>query len=140
MLTVSYYFQQRQKGKWPPCPTCQPYTKMDFPASPAHLKDGGGGTPPSPPPPGGGVSAAVTSYRIKAQGGRAGASQKVPDSALTARLLGTRHSGIMREIVHLQAGQCGNQIGAKVSGGGGWAVLYFSIGGESEYIVSLYGQ
>ena len=23
--------------------------------------------------------------------------------------------GIMREIVHLQAGQCGNQIGAKVS-------------------------
>ena len=29
-------------------------------------------------------------------------------------------TAIMREIVHMQAGQCGNQIGAKVSGWVAW--------------------
>ena len=37
-----------------------------------------------------------------------------PGSALAARKPPRQHI-IMREIVHIQAGQCGNQIGAKVS-------------------------
>lgn len=34
-------------------------------------------------------------------------------------------TGTMREIVHIQAGQCGNQIGAKVRAGAGrrWGAI-----------------
>jgi hypothetical protein len=38
--------------------------------------------------------------------------RRYPVRALITKLV--FHSSIMREIVHLQAGQCGNQIGAKV--------------------------
>ena len=34
----------------------------------------------------------------------------------------TKLTATMREIVHMQAGQCGNQIGAKVSGWVSWVV------------------
>jgi len=52
--------------------------------------------------------------------GLASSSSTKPDlQKLGARLVAveekTENSQTMREIVHLQAGQCGNQIGAKVS-------------------------
>lgn len=41
----------------------------------------------------------------------------------------SRAAAIMREIVHLQAGQCGNQIGAKVRAAGRGAAVGVGGGG-----------
>lgn len=41
----------------------------------------------------------------------------------------------MREIVHIQAGQCGNQIGAKVINS---AILYFNKSSSGFYVHTLF--
>ena len=45
---------------------------------------------------------------------RSGAGTNEPAIPLVT-VTASRHTDNMREIVHIQAGQCGNQIGAKVS-------------------------
>lgn len=57
-----------------------------------------------------GVAGGAQPIRAGSGGGRASAASP----AVSARPAAARHAPSMREIVHIQAGQCGNQIGAKV--------------------------
>ncbi|XP_074172122.1 tubulin beta-3 chain [Rhinolophus sinicus] len=56
-----------------------------------------------------GVAGGAQPIRAGSGGGRASAASP----AVSARPAAARHAPSMREIVHIQAGQCGNQIGAK---------------------------